>query len=109
MIASDAMDYAAAPPRRRRGSFERRLFMPAFVFVVVVSFRAVRLRDGAESSPVGLPGPGPLCRLRQLRRLLTDRPGIGKTLIFTAGCLAVTVPLGVLFALLLNEIGRAAS
>ena len=106
MIASGAMDYAATPPRRRRGSIERRLFMPAFVFVVVVSFVPfvyALVQSLHRSDFLDL---GRFVGLGNYVDFLTDRPGIGKTLIFATGCLAVTVPLGVLFALLLNEIGR---
>jgi ABC-type sugar transport system permease subunit len=106
MIASDATDYAAAPPRRRRGSFERRLFMPAFVFVVVVSFVPfvyALVQSLHRSDFLDL---GRFVGFGNYVEFLTDRPGIGKTLIFVTGCLAVTMPLGVLFALLLNEIGR---
>ena len=77
MIASDAMDYATAPPRRRRGNFERRLFMPAFVFVVVVSFVPfvyAMVQSLHRSDFLDL---GRFVGFGNYVEFLTDRPGIG--------------------------------
>jgi multiple sugar transport system permease protein len=106
IAASDAMDRAEAPRRRPRGSFERVLFLPAFVFVVVVSFVPfvyALVQSVHRSEFLDL---GRFVGFANYLEFLTDRPGLGKTLVFVAGSLAVTVPLGGLFALMLNEITR---
>jgi multiple sugar transport system permease protein len=106
IAASGAMDAAAVPRRRRRGSFERGLVLPAFVFVVAVSFVPfgyALVQSLYRSEFLDL---GRFVGFGNYVEFLTDRPGMGKTLIFVGGSLAVAVPLGVLLALLLNEITR---
>lgn len=95
------------PNARRQGaSFELTLFLPAFVFVVAVSFIPfgyALVQSLYRSEFLDL---GKFVGIGNYVEFLTDRPGLDKTLIFVAGCLLVTLPLGFAFALLLNEIVR---
>ena len=95
-----------ANARRQGASFELTLFLPAFVFVVAVSFIPfgyALVQSLYRSEFLDL---GKFVGIGNYVEFLTDRPGLDKTLIFVAGCLLVTLPLGFAFALLLNEIVR---
>jgi len=92
--------------RRTTSNFELSLFLPAFVFVIVVSFIPFVYALVQSLHISEFLGLGTFVGLENFIEFLTDRSGIGTSLIFVFASILVTLPMGIGFALLLNEVVR---
>ena len=92
--------------RRSSTSFELKLFLPAFVLVVIVSFVPFGYAIVQSFHEFDFLDMGAFNGIDNYWEFLSERSGIGNTLVFVAGNLAVAVPIGVLLALALDRVDR---